>query len=422
MKAAVLSIGTELTRGELVNTNATWLSEELTTLGYEVIEQAVIDDDRVRIVDALERLSKDVSLVVSTGGLGPTTDDLTAEAVAKACGVGLRRDEPTLARIRQRWASYGREMPSSNEKQADLPEGAEILLNEKGSAPGFGVALGETKVFCLPGVPREMKHLFYEAIVPRVGGEVRRTTYQVHVRSFGHTESQVGNLLQGLEEQHPGITIGYRASFPEIEVKVLARAEDALEAETQAKEVAEEVRRRLGDAVFGGRGDTFAGAVGDTLRIRGLTIALAESCTGGMVGSMITSVPGSSDYLLLDAVVYSNAAKTSILNVSEDILRCHGAVSSETAAAMADGALRVSGADIAVSITGVAGPTGGTEEKPVGTVWFGVAQKDEPTFTKHRRLPGDRQRIRTLASYVALRLINRAALGHGPSIPPPESE
>jgi nicotinamide-nucleotide amidase len=170
----------------------------------------------------------------------------------------------------------------------------------------------------------------------------------------------------------------------------------------------------LGDAAYGDRDDTFPAVVGRALRDRGLTLAVAESCTGGMVGAMITSVPGSSDYLLLDAVTYSNNAKTELLGVNPEILRGHGAVSSETAAAMAEGALRISGANIAASVTGIAGPGGGTEDKPVGTVWFGLAQKDKPTFTKTRRLHGDRERIRTLASYVVLRMVRRAAEGRDP--------
>lgn len=411
MTAAVLSIGTELTRGELVNANAAWLGEQLTGLGFDVVEHVTVADDVGDIVAAMRRLAARVRVVVATGGLGPTSDDRTQEAAAEAMGVRLVRNEPALQRIRSRWEAMGREMPASNEKQADFPEGAEILPNPVGTAPGFAVSLGDCRLFFLPGVPREMTHLFQESVVPAIAPMGERNSHQIHIRSFGFTESQVGDLLSGIEEAHEGITLGYRAHFPEIEVKVLARAETASEAEERAREVAEEVRARLGDAVYGEREDTFAGAVGRLLREKRRTLAIAESCTGGLVGAMVTSVPGSSDYLLLDAVTYSNHSKTKVLGVTSECLRAHGAVSSECAAAMAEGALRISDADIAVSITGIAGPGGGTEAKPVGTVWFGLARKDAPTFTKMRRLPGDRERIRKLAAYVALQMVARAAKG-----------
>jgi nicotinamide-nucleotide amidase len=409
MKAAVLSIGTELTRGELVNANAAWLAEQLTLLGADVVEQVTVDDDPGRIVATLKRLAGVTDVVVCTGGLGPTSDDLTAAAVAKALGVPLRRDTPTLERIRAKWAAMGVEMPASNEKQADLPEGARILDNPRGTAPGFAVELGTSRQFFMPGVPKEMRRMYREEVVPSIAPGMERTSHQVHLRSFGLTESQVGDMLDGLDDPDHGIVLGYRASFPEIEVKVLARAETESEAEHKARKVADEVRARLGDAVYGERDDTFASSVGRALRDRQLTLALAESCTGGLVGAMLTSVPGSSEYLLMDAVVYSNASKTKMLGVSPDLLRAHGAVSEESAAAMAEGALRLSGADMAASITGIAGPGGGSDDKPVGTVWFGVAQKGRPTLTKLRKLPGDRDRIRTLAAYVALRMVRRAA-------------
>jgi nicotinamide-nucleotide amidase len=408
MKAAVLSIGTELTRGELINSNAAWLGEELTALGLEVIEHATVDDDAGRIIAALRRLSAEAQVVVSTGGLGPTSDDLTTVAVAEALGVPLARDTATVERIRAKWAAMGAEMPASNEKQADFPQGSDILDNPLGTAPGFAVTLGSCRAFFLPGVPREMRHIFLQAVRPAVAPGVERTTHQVHLRTFGLTESQVGEMLRDLDAPDGSVVIGYRASFPEIEVKVLARADSEVEAEQQARAVAEEVRRRLGEAAYGERDDSFPAAVGRELRTRGLTLAVAESCTGGIVGAMLTSVPGSSDYVLMDAVVYANSAKTKMLGVSSDLLRAHGAVSRECAAAMAEGALRLSGASMAVSITGIAGPGGGSDDRPVGTVWFGLARSGQPTVTRLRTFPGGRERIRTLAAYVAMRMALRA--------------
>ena len=411
MTTAVLSIGTELTRGELVNTNAAWLGEELTKLGFDVVEHLTVDDQLDRIVTVLHRLAETHRVVIVTGGLGPTSDDLTTAAAAKAAGVNLCRDESVVEGIRQKFEAFGRVMPESNAKQGDFPEGAEILSNPMGTAPGFAMALGHAGFFFVPGVPREMKHIFHESIVPAIAALAEPRTHQVHLRTFGLTESGVAEALRGLEKAHAGLTLGYRAHFPEIEVKVHVRADSAAEAERLSASIAEEVRALLGDAVFGGRADSFAQVVGRALRDQGKTLAVAESCTGGQVGEMLSRIPGASDYLLLDAVVYANSAKEAVLGVSREILLAHGAVSSETAAAMAEGVLRVAGADIAVSITGVAGPGGGTEDKPAGTIWFGLARKGEPTITKHRKLPWGRDRVQTLAAYFALELVRRAALG-----------
>ncbi len=422
MTAAVLSIGTELTRGELVNSNAAWLAERLTALGFAVLEHATVDDHRGRVVDALHRLAGVAKVIVCTGGLGPTTDDLTTAAAAVAAGVELVRDEASLEAIRRRFAQFQREMPPSNEKQADFPAGAEILPNSDGTAPGFALSLAApggsaaegaavARFFFMPGVPGEMRRMFEERVVPQIADLAARDTHQVHIRTFGLTESQVGEKLAGLEEAEPQVTLGYRAHFPEIEVKVHARGASAGEAETTARRVAGLVQERLGDVVYGDRDDTFPMAVGRALRDAGLTLALAESCTGGMVGAMVTSVPGLSDYLLLDAVTYSNAAKVSVLGVELETLRAYGAVSVEVATQMADGALLLANADLCVSVTGIAGPGGATPDKPVGTVCFALARKDQPTTTYERRLPGDRDRVRTLASYIALRLVMRAARG-----------
>jgi nicotinamide-nucleotide amidase len=411
MTAAILSIGTELTRGELINTNAAWLGEELTKLGFDVTEHATVDDDLDRIVTLVRRFSENHQVVIATGGLGPTSDDLTTEAAAKAAQVGLRRDERVVEGIRQKFEAFGRVMPESNAKQGDFPLGADVLPNAVGTAPGFAMTLGGARLFFVPGVPREMKHIFRESILPAVAPLAERRTHQVHIRTFGMTESGVAQAVRHLETEHEGLTLGYRAHFPEIEVKVHVRAATARDATERAEAIASEVRRILGDAVFGGKEDSFGEVVGAALRDKGKTLAVAESCTGGQVGEMLTRFPGASDYLLLDAVVYANSAKEAVLGVSPELLRAHGAVSAETAASMAEGALRVARADIAVSITGIAGPGGGTEDKPVGTVFFGLARKGEPTITRHRTLPWGRDRVQTLSAYVALELVRRAVLG-----------
>jgi len=412
MTCAVFCIGTELTRGELVDTNGPWLAAALTDLGFEVTEKATVDDDRARIIATLKRLAGWARVIVCTGGLGPTTDDMTSDAVAEALGVPLERDEGSLDAIRRRFEKIGRTMSESNAKQADFPRGADVLANPIGTAPGFSVRIGEATALFMPGVPREMKRMFDEQVVPRIRPLAPNDSHQVRLRTFGLPESVVGERLAGIEETFAGVTIGYRAHFPEIEVKVLARARDEASAHSLCDAATLEVRKRLADVVYGDGDDTFAGVVGRALRSRGYTLAIAESCTGGLVGHMLTREPGASDFLLVDAVTYANSAKTQLLGVEEDVLRGHGAVSAEVAAAMAEGVRRVSGADLALSLTGVAGPTGGTEEKPVGTVFLAVASQ-KGTIVKHRLLAsfGDRVMIQTLASYAGLQLVREACAG-----------
>lgn len=407
MTCAVLSIGTELTRGELVNTNASWLAKELVELGFEVTEHAVVDDDMARVKAALDRLARHAKVIVCTGGLGPTTDDLTTAAVAETLGVPLRRDDASLEAIRRRFEKLGRVMSDSNAKQADFPEGAAILPNPIGSAPGFAVSLHEARAFFMPGVPREMKRMFEEQVVPQIRELAPNDSHQIHFRTFGLPESVVGEKLAGIEAENPGVVIGYRAHFPEIEVKVLARAPVHADAVALAERGAAEVKARLGDVIYGSGDDTFAGVVGRALKSRGWTLAIAESCTGGLVGHLVTKEPGASDYLLLDAVTYANSAKQAILGIDEEVLRGHGAVSDEVASRMASGARRVAGADVALSITGIAGPGGGSETKPVGLVYLAVSTANG-THVEERRFAGDRTWIQTLAAYTGLAMVREA--------------
>lgn len=411
MKTAIFTVGTELAQGELVDTNSAWIAEQCSALGCQIAQMVTLPDDVEAIVATLHRLVREVRLVVVTGGLGPTSDDLTARAAAKAFDQPLVEDRGTVEKIRRLWARRGREMPESNLNQARLPEQAEVLQNPVGTAPGFLLGHDSVDIFFLPGVPREMKALFRQEVLPRIAPRTVRRTHQVHLRSYGMPESELADQLAELEREHEGIIFGYRAHFPEVEIKIAARAEDESAAESIARQVAEQVQARLGEVVYGGRHDSFPGAVGRALRDRGLCLSVAESCTGGLVGAMLTRVAGSSDYLTFDAVTYANSAKSKVLGVPMEVLRAHGAVSAETAGAMAEGALRLDESDLAVSITGIAGPGGGSETKPVGTVWLGLAQKGAPTHTEQHLFHGDREAVRIRAAYTALRLVMRAALG-----------
>ena len=413
MEAAILATGTELTRGELCDTNSQWLSDRLTEVGVEVVEHATVNDDLARIAGALKRLGQAVDLLIVTGGLGPTSDDRTAAAAAVTLEVPLMRDDASLAAIEARYTAAGRVMPESNRKQADFPRGAQALANEVGTAPGFAITVGRAQAFFTPGVPREMKHLFARHIEPWLTQRVARQSFQVHLRTFGLPESvlaqRIANLDEGGADADPRVAIGYRASFPEVEVKVLARGEDLASAQTLAETFAQRVAAQLAPFVFGGRGDSFPSSVGRLLRDKGLRVAAAESCTGGLIGKLLTDMPGSSSYFVGSVVAYHNHAKTKLLGVPVEVIQQHGAVSGEVVKTMAQGVLERSGADLAVAVSGIAGPDGGSPDKPVGTVWFGLAGSRHQPLAIERRFPWDRDRVRIYTAHFAIMLLRDLA-------------
>jgi len=409
MTAAVLSTGTELTRGELVNTNATWLADALTGLGFDVVALDTVGDDEVRLLSAFRRLGAEHDVLVCTGGLGPTTDDLTSATVAKLLGVPLQRDPESLDAIRGRLARFGRTLSDTNAKQADFPRGATILPNPWGTAPGFAVRLQRALACFLPGVPSEMEAMFTAHVAPLLEPLPRVRRYQVRLRTFGMAESDLNDRLAGIEAAH-GVVIGYRAGQAEIEVKVLVEDSNANDAEARARAAASEVRSRLGSVVYGEGTTPLAAVVLETLRERGLTLALAESCTGGLAAELLTNVPGASRVFLGGAVVYSNAVKTALLGVDPALIAAHGAVSSEVALAMAEGARARTGASIALSFTGIAGPDGGTPTKPVGLVHIAVSDADG-TRALQRVFPGTREQVRRRAVNAGFSLLRRVILG-----------
>jgi nicotinamide-nucleotide amidase len=414
MTAAVLSIGTELTRGEIVNSNGAWLSSALSDLGFDVLENVTVADHRERIASAFQRLTQSARVIVCTGGLGPTSDDVTASAIASALGVNLICDQTSLDEIRRRLALAGRELSPSNAKQADLPAGAEVLANPVGTAPGFAVEANGARAFFLPGVPKEMERLYRDRVVPRIRELSPTDAFQIRLKVFGLPESQVGDRLASVETANPGVDIGYRVHFPEVEVKVLARAETHLIARDRAERAALEVRARLAPWVFGEGDDTFPAHVGRLLRGRGFTLAVAESCTGGLLGHLLTRDAGASDFFVADAVTYANSAKSKFLGLAEDVLRWHGAVSSEVAAAMAEGVKRTAQADLGVGITGIAGPGGATETKPIGLVYISVSGPTG-TMVREHNFTGERGDIQMRAAYTALQMVRTVCLEAGSS-------
>lgn len=407
MTAAVLCIGTELTRGELHNSNATWLAESLTRSGLEVTSVDCVDDHRERIEGYLRRLSAEHQVLVCTGGLGPTTDDITTECAARVAGVGLVRDQASYEHIEKLVHRFGRpHMLAANAKQADFPVGARVLPNPNGTAPGFCVKLGQTPAYFMPGVPTEMKAMFDAHVAPDLAALVEGARHQIVLRCFGMSESECNERLAGLEAQH-GVYVGYRASLPEIEVKVLAHAATLAEAQSLARRAADDARARLGDVVYGEGFSSLPEQLGALLADRGQTIAVAESCTGGLVAELLTRAPGSSRYFLGGVVAYANSAKTELLGVSAALIAERGAVSAEVARAMAEGVRSRLGADFGLAFTGIAGPDGGTAEKPVGLVHWALASA-AGTELRERVFIGNRQQVRLRAAFSGLELVRRA--------------
>jgi nicotinamide-nucleotide amidase len=411
MKIAVLCIGTELTRGELVDTNGPWLARALGDQGHTVDEIVSVPDEPAPIALALRHLAGRFPAIVATGGLGPTTDDVTRDAVAEVARVPLERDPDQLEAIRRRLAARGRSLTESNARQADIPRGACVLPNAHGTAPGFSVSIGASRAFFLPGVPREMRAMFTAHAGPALGTAQDGATDQVVLRTWGMPESAVCDALGGLEAAH-GVTLAYQVHMPDLDVKVRARAGTCAEASVRARTAADEARRRLGPHVVFGEGQDELGAVvGSLLVERGLSLALAESCTGGLVATMLTDHPGASRFFAGGVVSYANEVKHRLLGVAREELEQWGAVSERVARAMAEGARRRFAVDLALALTGIAGPEGGSEEKPVGLVYIALAGAGSVDCERHV-FPGNRSEVRLRAAYAGLAQVRRTVLEH----------
>ena len=409
MSVALLSIGTELIRGEIVNTNASWLAAELTAAGFNVAAVETAPDDVDTVANVIKRLALTHRLVIGTGGLGPTTDDLTAAAAARAAGAALVRDESALLAIRRRVESRGKVMNAGLEKQADVPAGSETLANANGTAPGFSLQIGESAAFFLPGVPREMRRMFTEQLLPRVRPAAPNNSFQVRLRTFGMGESAIGQALEGIEAAHRGVTLGYRVNFPEVDVKIHARAPSQALARDVAIAAAADVKARLGNVLYGEGDETFPEIVGRAVRGRGWRLALAESCTGGLIAHLLTTRPAS-DYLVGGAVTYATSATSRLLGVSEDTLRGHGAVSAEVAAEMAEGARRLCECDVGLGVAGTFAPTATSDGTPSGLVFSAVAHPGG-TVVRDRVFNGDRDEVQLASAYAGLDLLRRVAAG-----------
>jgi nicotinamide-nucleotide amidase len=409
--AGIVAIGSEMLGPLRQDTNSLWLSARLEEVGIPVIRKSIVGDDPVLIREELDQAARGTRYVFTTGGLGPTADDVTVAAVADWLGAALLRNGPFLQKMRQRFARRGFEMPACNAKQADFIVGARVLENPRGTAPGFWGQRGDVEIVILPGVPSEMKEIMESSVLPvlreRAGGVVGRRRI---LRIAGMGESAVEELVTPVYAKWKDDPVTILASPGEVQLH-LSVAGPPREAETRLAAMAADFRAVLGDRIFGEDSEDLAQVVGRLLRESRRTVALAESCTGGMVSSLLTDVPGSSEYFLGSVVSYANSAKQSLLAVSAETLRQRGAVSEEAAVAMASGARERFDADVAASITGIAGPDGGSAEKPVGTVYFGLAARDGHTAAKKRLFVGDRGVVRRAASIQALEMLRRYLTG-----------
>jgi nicotinamide-nucleotide amidase len=411
VKAEIVTIGDELLRGEITDTNKSFLSDRLLGLDIETHYHTSVRDDAADMIDAFRRASTRSDITLVSGGLGPTRDDLTAAVLAEAFDLELVLDEDALEGIRTFFHSVGREMTENNASQACFPEGAEILPNPIGTAPGFSIALGGTRFFCMPGVPREMARMMDEQVLPRIsashsGGGVVRARL---LRTFGMGESTLDSELKDIAASG-NVTLGFRTSFPDNYVRPLARADTAEDAARALDRVCDAIRERLGPLVYGEGDQELDAVVGRLLTECGMTIAVAESCTGGLIAQRITDNAGASAYFAGGVIAYANSAKVSLLGVSNAVLEEHGAVSDPVARAMAEGVRERFGADIGIATTGISGPSGGTEAKPVGLVHLALAREGE-TQAESFVFPLDRARHRQLTAQVALDWVRRTLLG-----------
>lgn len=411
MNAEIIAIGSELLTPFRQDTNSLYLTEKLNQLGVEVIFKTVVGDSRERLTQVAGLAISRTEIVIFMGGLGPTEDDLTREAVADALGLGLRRDPEIVTWLEQRFAARGWKISPNNFKQADVIAGGIVLPNANGSAPGQWISGKyegrERIVLLLPGPPFELKAMFEEQCVERLRAKLPPqfiVTRELKITGLG--ESHCDARVAPIYTRHADIQTTILAGAGEIQLHLKTHAGSLEVAQKRVDQLADKLEAELGDLVFSDNGDSLEQIVGYYLQMRNATLAVAESCTGGLLGERITSVSGSSRYFVGGAIVYSNQLKTQLADVPAELIEKHGAVSREVAAAMADGIRRRCGATLGLGVTGVAGPNGGTDEKPVGLVFHALAS-ESGTEVAERQFAGDRKRVRRFASQQALDMVRR---------------
>jgi nicotinamide-nucleotide amidase len=408
VKLEVVTIGTELLLGQILDTNAVDLGRELAAAGVEIVRRTSVADRpetiRAAVAEALER----TGFVITTGGLGPTRDDMTKKEVAAIFNKPLLLDAAVLESLEARFRRLGRTMPAINRTQAEVPAGATVLPNPRGTAPGLWVEEAGRVVVMLPGVPSEMRGLLAEEVLPRIA-ERRHSGIVVRsrtVRTTGIAESALAERVGNIEEEIAPLTLAYLPSTSGVDLRVTAWRLDADDAERRLRAATAQLRQRAGESFYGDDQTDLAAAILERLRANHQRLAVAESCTGGLLGGRITAVPGSSDVFVGGIIAYSDDVKRELLGVPAPLIKAHGAVSEEVVLAMAAGAQQRLGVDAALAVTGIAGPGGGTADKPIGTVWFAARVNNEARALR-RVFPGDRDEIRARSAQAALDLLRR---------------
>jgi nicotinamide-nucleotide amidase len=410
LSAEIIAIGSELLTPDRTDTNSLWLTEKLNEIGIEVKLKTVVGDDELRLEEVIKDALKRSEIVITTGGLGPTEDDITRQISAKAIGRKLIFREDLAEELRERFSKWGREMPEINKRQAFVIEGARILPNPNGSASGLLVDLDGKFLAVFPGPPRELKPMFENFVLPefnKLAGKiiVRRKILRVS----GMGESAIDEAIAPIYKEFKSVQTSILFNRSEVEVHIIAHSESEAEAERILRELSDKIVEKLGIAVFTTDGEQMEEVVGKLLAENNKTLSVAESCTGGLIGERLTDISGSSRYFIEGVIAYANEAKIRTLNVSQDLMEKYGAVSAEVAEAMAKGMRERAKTDFSISVTGIAGPTGGTEDKPVGTVFIGYADETRVKSLKII-LPGDRYLIRWRASQAALDYLRRQIL------------
>jgi nicotinamide-nucleotide amidase len=413
MKAEIIAVGSEMLTPDRLDTNSLFLTEELNAIGIEVIRKTIVGDNREVLSETFREAMARVPLIITSGGLGPTEDDLTRETLADVLGRKLLRDDAILRSIQERFRALGREMPAVNVRQAMVPEGAEVLPNPRGSAPGLWFEDGGRMIALLPGPPRELKPLFREEILPRL--QRRVTGVRMHrreIRVAGMGESAVEERILPIYSRYPEVNTTILAAPGEVQVHLRLWTDDPANAKKVLDEMVRGFEIGLTDRIYSEDGRSLEEVVAHELTLNNATISAAESCTGGLLAQRLTSLAGSSAYFLGGVVCYSNERKTAWADVPPEMILSKGAVSSEVAVALAEGIRRRVGSTLGVGITGVAGPGGGSEEKPVGTVHIAIAHSGG-IKERGARFPGDRESIRWQASQIALDMIRIHFLYNG---------
>ncbi|MDP3024357.1 MAG: competence/damage-inducible protein A [candidate division Zixibacteria bacterium] len=405
MKAEIITIGDEIIHGEILDSNSAYIGDKLSSLGIEIAFRTSVGDDLKRIIEAIKLAVERADLVIATGGLGPTNDDLTKKGIVKAFKRNLVFHEDILKKVEEGFRRRGIEMPKINQNQALLPQGAKALPNQYGSAPGIFIQEGKRFFFALPGVPLEMKTILENEILPFLKTRSsRKVVLQKVLRTTGIVESAIYEKLDSVLKAKSPVKLGFLPSFSGVDIKLRITSESEDLARKDISEIEQKIREILNENIYGMDKESLEEVVGRLLSDKKKTISVAESCTGGLIGAKFTSISGSSNYFMDGVISYSNQSKMEFLKIPREIIEKYGAVSEEVAILMAEGIRKVSNTDYGVSATGIAGPTGGTEEKPVGLVYIGFAHEND-SYARKFIFGGDRQTIRERTAQAALNLV-----------------